>query len=173
MSQFSLSILSYTPPTLPDQPIDTHGSDIHSPFLLPSIIVATSPLLFTISLPSARANDPLYPATHLQLTYNFEGTGEIFIPNVITSKDLIEFSVEGESNLYSVQVSSGDIPRAKVNHGTTSTAEVSVYVWRREKLFGKWNVGRVEGLGIVGLKSEPVHILRQKATEHKRDNAAK
>ncbi|RDW82339.1 hypothetical protein BP6252_03451 [Coleophoma cylindrospora] len=167
MSQFSLSVLSYTPPTLPDQPIDIQASDFRSPHL-PSIVAATSRLLFTISLPSARANDPLYPATHLQLTYTFEGTGEIFIPNVITSKDLIESSAEGETNLYNVQVPEGEIPRPKVNHGTTSTAEVSVYAWRREKLLGKWNVGQVKGLGIVGLKSEPIHILRQKAREHLR-----
>jgi hypothetical protein len=171
MSQFNLSILSYTPPTLPDQPININASDFGSA-LLPSIIAATSPLLFTISLPSARANDPLYPATHLQLCYSFEGTGEVFIPNSITSKDLIKSSAKGETNLYSVQVSSGDIPRTKVSHGMTTTAEVSVYAWRREKLLGKWNVGRVESLGITGLKSEPIHILRQKATEHLRSKAA-
>lgn len=171
MSKFTLSVLSYTPPTLPDQPTDINASDFRSP-LLPSIVAATSPLLFAISLPSARDNDPLYPATHLQLTYSFEGTGEIFIPNVITSKDLIESSAEGETNVYNVQVSSGDIPRTKVNHEMTTTAEVSVYAWRREKLLGKWNVGRVEGLGITGLKSEPIHILRQNAREHVRSKAS-
>lgn len=172
MSQFSLCVQSYTPPSLPDQPVDIQASDFRSPLQLSSV-AATSPLLFFISLPSARTNDPLYPATHLQLAYNFEGTGEVFLPKVITSKDLIGSSDEAETNLYSVQVSSEDIPRAKVNHGTTNTADVIVYAWRREKLLGKWNVGQVEGLGIVGLKSEPIHILRQKATEHLRGKPGK
>jgi hypothetical protein len=163
MSGFSLSIYSYTPPTLPAQPSDINPSDfksaIHSSR---SIAAATSPLHFTLSLPSARPNDPLYLATHLQITYTFEGTGEQFIPNLITSKDLIDASTGEEPNLYSVQLSGNDIARVKVNHGTTSDADVSVYAWRREKLLGKWHVGRIEGLGIVGLKSEPIHLLRQK-----------
>ncbi|KAF2669589.1 hypothetical protein BT63DRAFT_425278 [Microthyrium microscopicum] len=163
MSRFSLSIHSFTPPTLPAQPDDINPSDfksaIHSSR---TIAAATSPLCFTLSLPSARPNDPLYPATHLQITYNFEGSGEQFIPNPITSRDLIDASTEEEVNLYSVQLSGNDIARSKVNHGMTSNADVSVYAWRREKLLGKWLVGGVEGLGIVGLKSEPIHRLRQK-----------
>ena len=90
------------------------------------------------SLPSARTNDTLCPANHLQIIFKFEGTSEIFIPNIITSKDLTEsISEDGETKLYGVEVYSSDIPRTKLNHGTTSTVEVSVYVWRREKLLGK------------------------------------
>jgi hypothetical protein len=164
MSCFSLSIYSFTPPTLPAQPSDINPSDFKSAIHHSrSIAAATSPLQFTLCLPAARPNDPLYLATHLQITYTFEGSGEQFIPNFITSKDVIDASTEEEPNLYSMQLSGNDIARAKVNHGMTSDADVSIYAWRREKLLGKWHVGRIEGLGIVGLKSEPIHLLRQKA----------
>lgn len=58
---------------------------------------------------------------------------------------------------------SDNIPRAKVNHGMTSTAEVTVYAWKGEKLLGKWTVGQVEGLGIEGLKSSDLAISRAEA----------
>ncbi|KAK2603099.1 hypothetical protein N8I77_009581 [Diaporthe amygdali] len=160
--QFSLSVHSFTPPTLPDRPADAPASAFRSP-LIQSVAAATSPLSFTISLPSARDTDPLYPATHLQLSYNFEGTGEVFIPDVIKSQDVkVEASSEAESErLYVVRSPADQIPRAKVNEGATSAAEVRVYAWRGEKLLGKWSVGRIEGLGIEGLKSHPLAILRR------------
>ena len=61
-----------------------------------------------------------------------------------------------------------EIPRAKVNQGATSAADVNIYAWRNEKLLGKWNVGRVEGLGLTGLKSHDVALLRQAAWAVKR-----
>lgn len=158
--QFSLSVHSFTPPTLPDRPADVPASAFRSS-LIPSPAAATSPLCFTVSLPSGRDTDPLYPATHLQLTYNFEGTGEIFIPDVVTSRDLIKSADDTEPNLYEVRTPADKVPRAKVNEGAPSAAEVSAYAWRGEKLLGKWTVGRVEGLGIVGLKSNPLAILRR------------
>lgn len=130
MSQFSLTLRSFTAPTLPDQPVNIQPSDFKSPLSPRSVAVATSPLIFTLSLPAARAKDSLYPATHLQLTYAFEGTGESFVPNPITSKDLIDSSTEEESKLYTVQVSPEDVHRTKVAHGRTSDGEVSVYVWK-------------------------------------------
>ncbi|KAG9247118.1 hypothetical protein BJ878DRAFT_477658 [Calycina marina] len=187
MSKFSLAVHSYTPPTLPPQPSDIQAatSDFKSPMLSSrSVAAATSPLLFIIALSAARPTDPLYPATHLQITYRFEGTGEIFVPNLITSKNLVEVSGETSSRdavessneaveeregegedakkLYRVEIPPADILRAKVNEGTTNDADVSVYAWRREKLLGKYAIGRIEGLGIVGLKAEPIHLLRQK-----------
>lgn len=160
ISQFSLSIQSFSPPTLPERPADAPASAFRSP-LIPSAAAATSPLCFTVLLPSARDTDPLYPATHLQLSYNFEGSGEVFIPDVISSRDLRKHGSEAEPNLYEVQTPADKVPRAKVNEGAPSAAEVCVYAWRGEKLLGKWTVGRVEGLGIVGLKSDPLAILRR------------
>lgn len=158
--QFSLSIHSFTPPTLPDWPADAPASAFRSP-LIPSAAAATSPLCFTVSLPSARDTDPLYPATRLQLSYNFEGSGEVFIPDAITYRDLVKSGDEAEPNLYEVRAPADQVPRAKVNDGAPSEAEVYVYAWRGEKLLGKWTVGRIEGLGIVGLKSDPLAILRR------------
>lgn len=158
--QFSLSIHSFTPPILPDRPADAPASAFRSP-LIPSAAAATSPLCFTVSLASSRDSDPLYPATHLQLSYNFEGSGEVFIPGVIASRDLVGSGGGDGPNLYEVQTPADQVPRAKVNEGAPSAAEVYVYAWRGEKLLGKWNVGRVEGLGIVGLKSDPLAILRR------------
>lgn len=61
---------------------------------------------------SARDTDPLYPATHLQMSYHFEGSGEVFVPNVITSRGLMKSSSsrgdEADSeNLYIVQLPPG------------------------------------------------------------------
>lgn len=158
--QFSLSIHSFTPPTLPERPVDAPASAFRSP-LIPSTAAATLPLRFTVSLPTARETDSLYPATHLQLSYNFEGSGEVFIPDVITSKDLTKSESEAEPNLYEVETPAQNVPRPKVNEGAPSAAEVFLYAWRGEKLLGKWTVGRVEGLGIEGLKSDPLAILRR------------
>lgn len=161
LPHFSLSVRSFTPPTLPERLADTPASEFRSP-LIPSVAAATSPLTFIISLPCARDTDPLYPATHLQLTYNFEGTGEVFIPDVITSRDLVDSCSEGETEkLYRAQAAPAQIPRPKVNEGATGDAEVFLYAWRREKLLGKWSVGCVQGLGIEGLKSNPLALLRR------------
>lgn len=164
--QFSLTVHSFTPPTLPARPADTPDSALRSPHILPPAAVATSPLTFTISLPSARDNDPLYPATKLQLSFSHQGTGEVFPPRVVTSQDLIkadEPEGEGEQHLYTVQVPPNEVPRAKVSHEQTTDADVSVYAWKGEKLLGKFLVGRIEGLGFEGLKSNPLAISRQKA----------
>ena len=158
--QFNLSVHSFTRPILPERPANAPPSAFRSP-LIPSAAAATSPLCFTLSLPAARGSDALYPATHLQLSYNFEGTGEVFIPDVITSRDLVKSDSEAEPNLYDVETPAHNVPRPKVNEGAPSAAEVFVYAWRGEKLLGKWTVGRVEGLGIEGLKSDPQAILRR------------
>ncbi|KAH8667034.1 hypothetical protein BX600DRAFT_463055 [Xylariales sp. PMI_506] len=162
MAQFSLSVRSFTPPTLPDRPVDAPASAFRSP-KIPSIAAATSPLFFTLSLPSARDKDPLYPATHLQLSYHHEGTGEVFPSDNITAQDLVKSDADDDDeHLYIVQIPPKEIPRAKVNEGTSSNAEVNVYAWRREKLLGKWKVGEIEKLGFEGLKSTPLAVLRQK-----------
>ncbi|KAH8657904.1 hypothetical protein BX600DRAFT_499944 [Xylariales sp. PMI_506] len=168
MPPFSLSIHSFTPPTLPAQPTDVPDFTFRSPHIS-TIAAATSPLCFTISLPFARDKNPLYPATHLQLSYFHDGTGEIFPSKAITSQDLVKSEGEGEEHLYIVQVPPQEVPRTKVNEGRTSAADVNVYAWRGEKMLGKWNVGRIEDLGFVGLKSHPDALLFQKAWEAKQE----
>lgn len=158
--QFSLSVHLFTPPTLPERPVDALASAFRSP-LIPSAAAATSLLRFTVSLPAACETDSLYPATYLQLSYNFEGSGEVFILDVITSKDLAKLDSEAEPNLYEIETPARNVPRPKVNEGAPSAAEVFVYAWRGERLLGKWTVGRVQGLGIEGLKSDPLAILRR------------
>ncbi len=125
MSKFSLSVVSFTPPTLPAQPTDEPPSSFRAGFN--PIAAATSPLGFSISLPSCRETNPPYPATHLQLAYSFEGTGDIFTPSFITSKDLVKSSTEEEPNLYTVEISPDNIPRPKVVHEATRAADVNVY----------------------------------------------
>lgn len=114
-----------------------------------------------MALPAARDSNPLYPATHLQLSFKFDGTGEVFIPDFVTPGDLARADREALSNLYEVELSANNVPRPKVNEGASSAAEIFVYAWRGERLLGKWTVGRVEGLGIEGLKSDPLAILRR------------
>ncbi len=167
MPQFDLSVRSFEPPTLPARPADAPPSAFRSPHIT-SVAAATSPLFFTLSLPYAREENPLYPATYLQLSYNHEGTGEIFPPTTITAQQLVKSGTDGDEHLYIVEVPPNEIPRTKVNEGTTSDADVSVYAWRREKLLGKWAIGRIENLGFTGLKSTPLAILRQKTWEAQR-----
>lgn len=160
MAQFSLTVEEFKPPTFP-QPINIEPSDFRSPLIPSATGTPTSSLDISISLPFARSNkDPLYPATHLQLSFKYEGTGEIFLPAVIMSQDL--HCSATVSYLYDIEVLPRSIPRAKVNHGATSTAEVVIYAWKGEKLLGNWTAGCIAELGIVGLKSTEVALLRQK-----------
>lgn len=148
MSRFKLSILSLDVPALPNQPPDAVPTDFHSP-LQPSPLAPTSPMTITLSLSPIRASDPLHPATHLQLAYTYKGTGDIFMPDVITAKDLLTTDDEG---VFMLEVQGKDIPRAKVSSGGMSAAVVNLYAWKGEKLLGRWQVGTIEGLGIVGMK---------------------
>lgn len=169
MPPFDLSVESFTPPNLPATPPNTSPAEIRSS-LIPHILAPTSPLHIAVSLPHSQDTKPaLYPATRLQLAYVFEGTGEIFVPNAITSRDLVPADLT--RNLYEIEVLARDIPRAKVNHGMTSTAEVVLYAWKGEKLLGKWSVGRIEGLGIEGMKSNDLAISRAKAIRAAREVA--
>lgn len=152
---FNLSIHSIRLPSLPQPPPDLEAKDVHSS-LIPSALSATSPLQIVLSLPLAKPKDPLHPSTHLQLSYKYEGTGEIFIPESITRERLIWI----EDQLFELEVPPKDIPRGKVNHEQTTTAEVLVYGWKGEKLLGNWSVCQIEGLGIEGLKSDGVPRLR-------------
>lgn len=157
-TQFSISIESVRLPNLPPTSIhDTAPGTIRSP-LIPSTLCATTPLCFTCDLPLARPKDPLYPATHLQLSYNFHDTGEVFIPRSITSEQFV--AVGDAGRLFEVQVPVEDVPRAKVNHGATTDAQVAIYAWKGEKMLGKWDVCKIEGFGIEGMKSNGLAILR-------------
>ncbi|CAF9929962.1 MAG: hypothetical protein GOMPHAMPRED_005526 [Gomphillus americanus] len=124
MSQFRLEIESFTPPSLPDY-IGVPVSAIKP--LYGNVTSPTSPMTFTISLGSRG----LYPATHLQLCYVFEGTGSVFPPEFITAEDLVK-----TGDYYEVTVLPKSIPRSKVNEGESSTGKVMVYAWKWEILLG-------------------------------------
>lgn len=164
MQPFTLTVHSFTPPTVPPQPAGLQHTDIQSPLI--SIVPVTSPLRFTLALPSARDNNSLFPATHLQLSYVFACTGEIFDPEVLTAETIrsprSQGTGEAEQKLYDVMIEPSRIPRAKVNSGESPDAEVIVYAWKREKFLGKFVLGRIEGLGFVGLKE---HELAKRRVE--------
>lgn len=168
--QFNISIDSVKLPSLPQKSIDeTIPGTIRSP-LIPSSLCATTPLCFTCHLSLARPKDPLYPATHLQLSYNFHDTGEVFIPRSITSERLIP--VEGADQRFEIQIPVEEISRAKVNHGATTDAQVAIYAWKGEKMLGKWIVCKIEGLGVEGLKSNDLAMLRVETWKKNKEAAA-
>ena len=159
---FDLTIRSFTPPTLPPQPnlADVPASAYKSSLISGGPAAATSPLLFSLHLPNTRPKNPLYPASHLQAVFTFEGTGTIYLPRVLTSKDLDPEEEDETSNLYATSIPAPEIPRVKVNEGASTAATVSLFAWKGEKLLGKWDVGTVEGVGLTGLKSEEIHKRR-------------
>jgi hypothetical protein len=147
-----------THPNLPPQPTDLPASAFRSSLISGSPAAATSPLLFTLHLPNARPKNPLHPASHLQIIFTFEGTGSIYLPRFIMPGDLV--LVDGEENLFEAKVAADEVPRVKVNEGMTSAATVSLNAWKGERVLGSWELGRIEGLGLVGLKSEAIHKRR-------------
>ena len=156
MSQFSLKVESFSPPSLPDY------TDVPVSALKPlsnNIASATSPMTFTMSL----GPRGLYPATHLQLCYVFEGTGSIFPPEPITAGDLVKIG-----DYYEATVLPKNIVRSKVNEGESSTGKVVVYAWKGEKLLGSWEVGTIEGLGLEGYKS--TDLARRRVEQWKKAN---
>lgn len=154
MPDYELSVTSFTPPTFPEIPEGTQPEQVRSPLIVGALEAATSPLQFTLSLPGARPTNPLHPATHIQLTYTYPNSGEVYLPHSIMPSDLVRADAGDErSTLYDVELGPKDIARAKVNEGESPDAEVKVYVWRNEKLLGKWTVGIIKGLGLEGLKS--------------------
>lgn len=173
MPEYRLSVHSLTPPTLPAIPEDAHHTDIRSGFSEgakgSSYAAATSPLRFTLSLPDARPKNPLHPATHLQVTYFYAGSGETYVPRLIMPADVVKTGEES-STLYEVELGPADISRVKVNEGETPDAEVRVNAWRNEKLLGKYTVGVIKGLGIEGLKSWD---LAKRRVENWKEEAAK
>lgn len=167
---FHLTVIGLKPPLLPHyDPTTNPPIKIQTPLNLPPEIAAQSSLAITISRPTtspAHPKNPLYPATHLQLSYGFAGTGEVFVPSMIRPRDLLKLE-DGSTteNIYQINVSSSLIPRAKVNRGTTSTAEVMIHVWKGEKLLGTWFAGRVANLGIVGWKEDDLAVSRVEAAK--------
>ena len=157
--KFSLTVRSFTPPTLPVVDAEIEPSAIRSPHI-PNVLSPTSSLYFVVFLPSARNKDPLYPATHLQMAYQYEGTGEVFSSNLIMARNVVSSGTEEEPTLYTIEVPPESIPRVKVNHGESPLAEVRVRAWRDEKLLGMWPVGIIENLGLEGFKSQPIHLRR-------------
>lgn len=37
----------------------------------------------------------------------------------------------------------------RIPSGVTTTAEVRMYAWKRERLLGEWTVGELEGVGLA------------------------
>ncbi|OAA78655.1 hypothetical protein LEL_05478 [Akanthomyces lecanii RCEF 1005] len=175
MPEYRLSVHSLTPPTLPTTPEGAHHTDIRSGLSEgakgSSSVAATSPLRFTLSLPDATPKNPLHPATHLQLTYFYAGSGETFVPRPIAPADVVKTDADDESStLYEVELGPADILRVKVNEGETPDAEVRLNAWRNEKLLGKFTVGVIKGLGLEGFKS---FDLAKRRVENWKDQAAK
>ena len=167
--KFTLTVDSFTLPSLPDVPPDIDPSTIRAPSI-PNALSPTTPLYFTVSLPCAREKDPLYPATHLQMAYFYEEKAEVISTNLITNKNLVDSSTEEKPHFYTVEVPPESILRAKVNHEESPAAEVRVRAWRYEKLHGMWVVGRIENLGLEGFKSEPLY--RRRVEQWKANQAA-
>lgn len=174
MSTFTLTVKSFTAPELPatPSPSEIQASHFKSPHIPNPKYAATSPLTIVLSLPNARASNPLFPASHLNICFRFEGTGDVFCPDTIKSEDLQKSTNSEDTNApegmksahnYSLSIPASSIPRPKVNEGATTKAEVIAYVWRRENLLGKWTLGSVDDLGIEGLKSFPLHYQRMEA----------
>ena len=98
--------------------------------------------------------------------FTFEGTGQIFLPRVLTGEDFDPVGEGGDGDgsdggtLYTAQVAADEVPRVKVNEGASTTATISLFAWKGEKLLGKWDIGQIEGLGLTGLKSEEIHKRR-------------
>jgi hypothetical protein len=157
---YTLMVHSITPPDLPPRPTDLPASAFRSSLISGSPAAATSPFLFTLHLPNARDTNAMYPASHFQVVFSFAGSGQMFLPRVITPKDLKSLEGEGMENMYEAQVAADEVPRVKVNEGETTTASVSLYAWKGEKLLGKFEIGVIEGVGLEGLKSEAIHKRR-------------
>lgn len=158
MPPFDLTITSFTPPKLPEVDAQSFASaEIKSWALIPAALRPLSPLRFTIVLPGARSNNPLWPATHLQMQYRYGSNTGVFVPNIIGPDRLVQLE---EANSFEVEIDPKDIPRCKVDDGNTSTVSVIVYAWKGEKLLGQWPVGEVERLGFEGFKSTELHKAR-------------
>ena len=160
--QFSITVKSFTPPTLPLVPANVDPKLIKAA-TIPNIYGATSPMEFTVLLPSARPKNPLHPATHLILAYRFDQTGEHLVDEPILPEHLVSCGTEEEPHLYTIEVAPKHVARVKVNEGRTTDANVGVYSWKGEKLLGRFDIGHLEGLGIAGLKSEEIHKMRVEA----------
>ncbi|KAJ3498747.1 hypothetical protein NLG97_g887 [Lecanicillium saksenae] len=172
MSEYKLSVHSLNPPTLPEVPEGTQPSEIRSGMIPGSFAAASSPMRLTVSLPGARPNNPLHPATHLQLTYLYPGTGEIYVPEFIMPEDVVKADDGDEASaLYNIEIAPRNIVRVKVNEGETPDAEVRMNAWRNEKILGKFTLGVVEGLGIEGLKSFDVAKRRVEAWKEQKKAA--
>lgn len=158
MPPFNLTITSFTPPKLPQVDVQTYApSAIKSWALIPPALRPLTSLRFTILLPGARSNNPIHPATHLQMQYCYGGNSGVFVPDVIKPDRLVQLE---EENSFEVEIDPKDIPRCKVDEGNTSAASVIVYVWKGEKLLGQWAVGEIDRLGFEGFKSTELHKAR-------------
>lgn len=165
-AEFSLSIISLTPPDLPPPPPDATEKTIKSP-LIPHAASATSPLLITISLPPGREKDPLWPATHLTTSVHWDNSGSVYQPDQITSKDLIK-SDDGDdpdAKIFTIEIPPKRVPRAKVDEGTSGDAEIKLYAWKNERLLGQYDAGTIRGLGLIGFKASEISLRRQEVRD--------
>ena len=122
----------------------------------------THPIKVTFTTTS-RGKNPIYPATYVQLSWTYAGE-EMFVDNVYTARDIDEEN-EGENSssdiensdesggrsqrLYSLTIPQENIARKMCKPEEGRDAQVKLYAWRGEKLLGQWELGTVEGAGIL------------------------
>lgn len=161
MSKFQLAVEGFTVPTIPKQPPELTRHDIASPHIS-SDCSPTDSLKVTLSLSCARPKSALYPATHLQLSFFYDGTGEVYLSRAIYQSDITVADCTDAAGLpcYELTVPGIELLRVKVNEGKTADAQVRAYVWKSEKLLGMWELGTIENLGFVGMKSFDLHYRR-------------
>ncbi|KAK5991003.1 hypothetical protein PT974_09278 [Cladobotryum mycophilum] len=101
---------------------------------------------FTVSpFPAANPSNPIYPATHLQVSYRVGGQ-EMFSDALVPRDILCD---NAEDGVYSL--SPGNVPAVRVRDGQGEgglTGEVVLHAWKGDKLLDSWVVGRIQGMGV-------------------------
>lgn len=114
-------------------------------------------LSFTTTTPGTTRGrpGPLYPATHLQLRWVFSDgtdvfTGEIAPGSIRTTRGEHDEEESGgpPDITYHIELPREQMPRVPVTADEEGTADVTLYVWKGDKILGQWPVGQVEGLGV-------------------------
>ena len=154
---FDLIVVSHSQPPLKQPPSDIDPSLIRSP-LIRNDFSPTLPLHITVELPAAKAANPLYPASHLHVSYQYEGTAEVISTTLITKEYLTPLDDPERPQTYTIEIPPEGILRAKVNDSQTPDATIRLRAWKGEKMLGVYDVGIYENLGYTGFKSQPIHL---------------
>lgn len=114
-------------------------------------------LSFTTTTPGTTRGQPrpLHPATHLQLRWVFPNGTDLFTdeiaPEIIrtTRGEHDEGASGGPPDItYHIELPRKQMPRVQVTADEEGAADVTLYVWKGDKVLGEWPVGKVEGLGV-------------------------